>query len=262
MSTSDYRAIAEYYDAENEHSGMLQDDIPFFLSTLPKRRRLDILDLCCGTARSSIPIAQAGHRVVGIDYARDMLVIAKRKRESVGLTDKQLSLKFGNARQLNLGRRFEYVCIFFNTFLNFPTLARQDEVLKRVSAHLKPRGRVWIDVFNPDLALLHGPPRRKVDPSLFFVHSLGRTVYRDVDIRSTPAAQLQHITFDYRWFEGDGTRERHKRIKFDITWIMPREMQLLLERNGFEIEAMYGDHHGGELDDNSPRLIVQGRKTR
>ena len=87
-----YRAIAEYYDAENEHAAMLREDVPFFLRELPRRERQTVLELAVGTGRAAIPIAQAGHRVVGVDYAKDMLAIAKRKRDAVGLSDRELKL--------------------------------------------------------------------------------------------------------------------------------------------------------------------------
>jgi ubiquinone/menaquinone biosynthesis C-methylase UbiE len=83
-----YRAIAEYYDAENENHAVLREDVPFFLGQLPRRRRQSVLELAAGTARAAIPIAQAGHGVVGVDYAADMLDIARRKRDAVGLTDR------------------------------------------------------------------------------------------------------------------------------------------------------------------------------
>src|SRR5688572_20358017 len=86
-----YRAIAEYYDPENERLAWLQRDVPFFLKQLPKKRQ-SVLELACGTARAVIPIAQAGHRVVGVDYAEDMLDIARRKRDGVGLRDRDLKL--------------------------------------------------------------------------------------------------------------------------------------------------------------------------
>src|SRR5688500_17894646 len=86
-----YRAIAEYYDPENERHRILQEDVPFFLGQLPKERQ-SILELAVGTARAAIPLAQAGHSVVGVDYAPDMLEIARRKRDGVGLRDRDLRL--------------------------------------------------------------------------------------------------------------------------------------------------------------------------
>src|SRR5437762_7505096 len=120
-----YRAIAEYYDAENERLQWLQRDVPFFLKHLPRRRQ-DVLELCVGTARAAIPIAQAGHRVLGVDYAKDVLAIACRKRDSVGVPDQQLQLVHADALRLNLRRRFDWIAIFFNTFLGFTTLEQQD----------------------------------------------------------------------------------------------------------------------------------------
>src|SRR5271170_7089892 len=101
MTPRHYKAIAEYYDAENSNHRVLEEDVPFFLGQLPKRRQ-SILELAVGTGRAAIPLAQAGHRVVGIDYAADMLDIARRKRDAVGLGEEQLSLIEGNAMSLDL----------------------------------------------------------------------------------------------------------------------------------------------------------------
>src|SRR5829696_7254824 len=143
--TKRYRAIAKYYDAENERLAWLARDVPFFLRQLPRQRArnqrgLRILDLATGTARAAIPIAQAGHRVVGVDYAKDMLAIARRKRDAVGLRDRELSLVQADILELDLDEKFDAVTIFFNTFLSFTTLEQQDQLLQVVRRHLKPRG--------------------------------------------------------------------------------------------------------------------------
>src|SRR4051794_733536 len=152
-----YRAIADYYDAEYEHSPMLQRDVPFFMSHLPRKRQR-VLDVACGTGRASIPIAQAGHRVLGIDYAQDMLDIAIRKRDYVGLNARQLDFRKHDARKFDLpGERFDWATIFFNTFLGFVTLEDQDAVLRSVHRHLRPRGRLWLDIFQPNLEILSKP---------------------------------------------------------------------------------------------------------
>src|SRR5450755_2803833 len=98
-----YRAMAEYYDAEYAESKMLQQDVPFFLGQLPKKRQ-SILELCVGTARAAIPLAQAGHRVVGVDYAPDLLKIAARKRDAVGLADRDLSFVQHDVLKLDLNK--------------------------------------------------------------------------------------------------------------------------------------------------------------
>jgi ubiquinone/menaquinone biosynthesis C-methylase UbiE len=252
-----YRAIAEYYDAEYAESKMLQQDVPFFLGQSPKRRQ-SILELCVGTARAAIPLAQAGHRVVGVDYAKDLLSIAKRKRDSVGLSDRNLELVYGDVLHLNRREKFDWICIFFNTFLAFPTLEEQDRLLQMVRRHLKPRGRFWIDIFNPDLGLLAGLQTQGFDPHLFHVPSLDRSVFQTTEIQRDIARQVQQVTFHYRWFDADG-REHREKNSFAMTWIFPRELQLLLERNGLEIEHMFGNYDGSELSARSPRMIVRCR---
>lgn len=254
-----YRAIAQYYDAEYAHMKMLERDVPFFLRQLPKRRQ-DVLELCVGTARAAIPIAQAGHRVVGVDYARDLLAIGERKRNAVGLTSRELELRRGDVRRLKLDRKFDWICIFFNTLLAFPTLAELDRVLQVVRRHLKPRGRFWLDIFQPDMALLSGERLKGLDPRIFYVPELDRTVYQTTQIRRKLSEQRQQVTFHYAWFDSRGIQHREKN-SFEMTWLFPRELALVIGRNGLSIERIYGDHDGSDVTDDSPRLIARVRST-
>ncbi len=250
-----YRAIAEYYDAEHAHMKMLRHDVPFFLGQLPKKSQ-SILELATGTARAAIPIAQAGHRVVGVDYARDLLAIARRKRDAAKLTERELELRYGDIRKLHLGRRFDWVCIFFNTFLAFPTLTEQDQLLRTIKNHLKPNGRFWLDIFQPDLRLLSRQNIEAFNPRQFFIPALKRTVLQTADIRQEPSRQVQHVTYKYSWFDSAG-RPHTEQNKFTLTWLFPRELQLLLERNGLRIEHLWGNYDGSKLADDSPRMIAR-----
>ena len=249
-----YHAIADYYDAEYQSRDMLAHDVPFFLGQLPKRRQ-SVLELAVGTARAAIPIAQAGHRVVGTDFDPAMIAIAKRKRDFVGIPERNLKLLRQDAMRTNLPEKFDWICIFFNTLLTFSTLEQQDRMLAGVRKHLKPRGRFWIDIFNPDLALLSRPRNTRLDPVLFHVPHLNRDVMRTADIHPDPVNQRQHVVFEYRWF--DAGRERRQRREFDLTFLFPRELQLLVERNGMQIETLWGNYDGSKLTNQSPRIIAR-----
>jgi SAM-dependent methyltransferase len=250
-----YRAIAEYYDAEYADMKMLQHDVPFFIGQLPKKRQ-NVLELAVGTARAAMPIAEAGHRVTGVDYAADLLNIARRKRDVAGLRERDLTLVQGDIRALELGRTFDWICIFFNTFLAFPTLKEQDELLQRVRRHMKPGGRFWLDIFQPDLRLLTADGGRGFDPRIFFVPGLNRTVYQSTRIQRDVAKQRQEVTFHYSWFDEFGTVHREQN-QFAMTWIFPRELRLLLERNGLRIEKLWGNYDGSALNSESPRMIAR-----
>ena len=43
-----------------------------------------VIDLCCGTGKSSIPLAERGMPVVGLDVSREMLRLYRRKCEAAG----------------------------------------------------------------------------------------------------------------------------------------------------------------------------------
>jgi ubiquinone/menaquinone biosynthesis C-methylase UbiE len=252
-----YRAIAEYYDAENSHHEMLRRDVPFLLRHLPRRQ--EVLELAVGTGRAAIPVAQAGHRIVGVDYARDMLEIARHKRDSVGISDRDLSLVYGNVLRLNLRRKFDWAILLFNTFLAFQTLKDQDALLRGIARHLKPRGRFWLDIFQPNLELIAQAKSKNLDPVLFHVAELNRTVFRTTSVERDPTTQVQKVTFHYRWIDERG-REQRQRVEFALTFVFPRELRLLLERNGFAIEKIYGDYDGSELNADSPRMIALCRR--
>ena len=260
MPRKPYRAPADWYDAENERHDVLKQDVPFFMGQLPARRQ-SILELACGTGRAAIPLALAGHRVAGVDYAPEMVDIAVRKRDAAGLTGRQLALSVGDALDLDLGARFDWVCVFFNTFCNFTTLDLQDRVLAGVERHLKPGGRFWLDVFNPDPGLLAEPLATRRDPYVFRVPdgggaAGGRTIYFSTDVRRGAEPQLQHVVHRYEWFDGKGRRRRATHA-FDMTFFYPRELQLLVERHGLRVEHAWGNYDGTAVTPDAPRIVLR-----
>ncbi|MBC7816130.1 MAG: hypothetical protein IAG10_04455, partial [Planctomycetaceae bacterium] len=127
-----------------------------------------------------------------------------------------------------------------------------------IRRHLAPRGRLWLDVFNPDLSMLAKDVRIGLDPCAFFVPRYDRTVFMTTEIRRTRRPQVQRVTFRYKWFGPDG-REHGQRTEFDMTYFFPRELQMLLERNGLKIERLFGNYDGSEVTPASPRLIARCR---
>lgn len=254
-----YQAIAEYYDAEYVSNSVLDNDVPFLLSHLPKRSA-KVLELCCGTARCAIPLAQAGHRVVGVDIDAELLKIAKRKRDSVGLTEKELSIVRGDVLKFKTDVRFDYAVLIFNTLLNFTTLAEQDRLLENAVRHLKPGGRFWVDIFNPDLSILATPHHAHYDSATFYVPAFDRSVHRTTELERSPdRPQLQLMTFHYTWADAHGELH-HEQVKFEMTWMMPRELVMLLERHGLAVEHLYGDYDGSDVTPDAPRLIACAKK--
>ncbi|MGC4031513.1 MAG: class I SAM-dependent methyltransferase [Tepidisphaeraceae bacterium] len=254
-----YQAIAEYYDAEYVSNDLLDNDVPFLLSHLPMRRQ-KVLELCCGTARAAIPLAQAGHRVVGVDIDAELLRIARRKRDSVGIPEKDLTLVRGDVLKYTAEETFDWAVLIFNTLLNFTTLSEQDRLLANAARQLKKGGRFWVDIFNPDLTILAESHHAHFDSATFYVPALDRSVHRTTEIERDPKRpQLQRTTFHYTWADANGDLQ-HETVKFEMTWMMPRELVMLFERHGFVVDALYGDYDGSPVTPESPRIIACGKK--
>ncbi len=181
------------------------------------------------------------------------------KRDGVGISERDLSFVHGDVLRLKLRRKFDWIILLFNTFLAFQTLEDQDALLQGVLRHLKPRGRFWLDIFQPNLELIAQAKSKNLDPVLFHVPELSRTVFRSTSVERDPATQIQKVTFHYRWIDERG-REHRQRVVFALTFVFPRELRLLLERNGLLIEKNYGDYDGSELNADSPRMIAVCRR--
>lgn len=257
-----YKAIAEYYDPEYAHLDYLQKDVPFVLGHLgPRPKR--VLELAVGTARAAIPIAESGHKVLGIDYDPAILAIARRKRDFIGLSPKQLDLQVADMRSFRGLKPFDAVLLLFNTFLTLTTTSAQIQLLRNCRHNLKRNGRLFLDLFNPNLPLIAERFSFGLDPITFHVPSLdlpqGRTVSRTADLedRETPDRQTRLVTFHYRWFRNGN--ERYRKVAFEMTWIFPRELTLLLTQSGFELELLAGDYDGSGLSTDSSRIIAIAR---
>ena len=247
-----YRAHPEFYDAEYEGNEDLERDVPFLLEELGDAP-LDVLELACGTGRATLPLAAAGHRVVGIDVDPAMLAQAAAKRDAAGVS---IELLEADALTLNLGRQFDRVVLIFNTFLAFTTPEQQDALLANVKKHLRPDGTFWIDVFFPNLPLLAEGHADGIEPHVFYAPSLGRSVFRETEVRQDLVNQIQHVTFHYLWHDDAGDEQRAENA-FDLTWMFPRELAGLLARHGLHITRSFGGYDGGPLDEDSQRMIVE-----
>jgi SAM-dependent methyltransferase len=251
-----YRPIARFYDAEYADLPMLQEDTAFLIHALPRTVK-SVLVLACGSGRSAIPLAESGRRVVGVDIDAGMIARAEQKRDAVGLSAKQLRFECQDVTKLKLSETFDAAVLMFNGLLMFTTLEQQDEVMEGICRHLRPRGTVWIDIFNPDTHRIAEAHEENADVRLFYVDSIGASVQRVTHVSATNTPQVRRTEFEYRWHEGG--RMRRAKIDFEMTYLFPRELRMLVERHGLELEQMWGDYDGSAVSVESPRLIARAR---
>ena len=93
---------ANIYDAMNTNL----DDLHFYKRWLPENKDVQILELCCGTGRLTLPIAKEGYDITGVDYTPSMLAQAKVKASEAGL---EISFIEADIRILNLPEKYDLI---------------------------------------------------------------------------------------------------------------------------------------------------------
>ena len=143
-----YDLMARYYDQTHD---ALTEDVPLVLE-LAAQANGRLLELGCGTGRLLVPLAQAGHRVVGVDNAGAMLARADKRlaqlpvtiRERVTLVEADMTT-FTLAAEL----RPAALCLVpYNTLLHLDEGALR-QTLRQAATHLAANGRLFLDLANP-----------------------------------------------------------------------------------------------------------------
>lgn len=226
-------------------------DLPFYLD-YARRARGEVLELCCGTGRLTIPLAKLGISITGVDFNRAMLAHAKGKARAANC---QIPFRHGDMRSLRLSKKFKMVFIPFNSLLNTYTIKDMECVFATVRAHLAPGGIFVFDVFNPSLHYIVDFGNRPLREKHRFTLPNGRKVLIDERCEYDSARQINRATWVIR-MNGKAYRQ-----ELDMRCIYPLELQALLRYNGFRIIDRFGDFKKGPFRSSSLKQICVCRKS-
>lgn len=206
-----------------------------------------ILEVGCGTGRVAAVLATDGHEVVGVDLSAPMLRLAERRRAALpAAVAARLSFHRADLATLDLGRDFALIVTPARVFQFMLTSAAQREALAALRTHLRPNGRLVLDLFDPRLDRVV-PGAEVITRGGELIHpTTGKRVTWEVTgRRPDPARQL--IVEDWTFSEIDGSGEvlRTTTEQLTLRWSLRSEMRLLFELAGFEVVADYGDFRGG-----------------
>jgi SAM-dependent methyltransferase len=141
--------LARLYDLD-----LVEDpgDVDLYLA-LAARTNGPILELGVGTGRLAVPLAAAGHRVVGVDHDPAMLARAQVAARAAGEEVRsRLELVEADIVGLRLptAGSFGLVFVALNSLLMLPTRGAQRDALRTMAAHLAPGGLAVVDAWLPD----------------------------------------------------------------------------------------------------------------
>ncbi|WP_042220915.1 class I SAM-dependent methyltransferase [Oceanobacillus manasiensis] len=239
------------YDKENDS---YNQDIAYILK-LAKKFNGPIVDLGCGTGRATIPLAKAGHKVLGVDLHSGMLKHAKEKAAAEGVS---IPFTEQDCTKLDLGQKSDFIFMVGNSFQHFLTNEGQDRLLASIQSHLITGGRFLFDTRFPSTYELSCSE----DEEPGFTYKDGRhSVHVSYISQYDPLNQIQHNITIRRSFDENGKLLEEKRSAINLRFVFPLEMERLLERHGFTIEGVYQDWKETPLTTEASSMIYVCKKS-
>lgn len=134
--------IAEVYDQTETYT----DDIEFICRLLGDTAPLRILEPFCGTGRILIPLALAGHSLVGFDRAQGMLELA-RPKVALLPDDAQgrIAIFQADALTSDWPVGFDLVILGGNCFYGLSSASDQLSCIRAAYASLREGGLLYVD---------------------------------------------------------------------------------------------------------------------
>jgi SAM-dependent methyltransferase len=254
-SLPEYVDYAEYYDFDHD----TRVDVEFYLA-FARRCGSPILELACGTGRLIIPLAEAGYEVFGVDLSENMLAVCRHKVKDKRLGHR-VQLTQADMATFDLPRKdFALTYIPVRSFMHLFTQEDQLSCLRRVYEHLRPGGYFIVDVYVPNYRLLAQEPHGLYVVMREFDLPNGHHVIRkERFVRNDSVNQVQHSDFRFEEYDPTGALVRERIVPMVTRYTFRYELQLLLERVGFEIVDIYRDYEGNPFDGTGEIIAVTRR---
>ena len=233
------------------HHQTYWEDIPFWME-MAARQGGPILELGCGTGRISVPIAQEGYQVFGLDKDYSMLEVLKKN--PLLNTVRQLDVIQADAAAFHLAIQFALVIMPCNTYSTFNEKERR-EVLNQVNAHMASGGAFVFSTPNPEL-LKDLSLHRDSEIDEVIIHPV--TGYPVQVVNSWERySNIFELNWHYDHLLPDGTVDR---VTFQVNQhiVNYKKHSAEFADAGLSLSCIYGDYDFSDYRSGSPYLILMG----
>src|SRR5205823_6203636 len=143
-----------------------------------------------------------------------------------------------------LDAQYDLALIAVKSLAYLTSRADQQQTLQQVAAHLRPGGLLVLDLLHPAPAWLLEAPGSLRQDLVRHLPERGVTVARTEAVVSTDlATQVGVIRSAYEVVAADGAVTK-RFVEWPYRYLYRFEAELLLERAGFAVEALYGGYAG------------------
>lgn len=220
-----------------------EKEVAFLRGVLKKG---NVLDLCCGPGRHSVPLSSLG-RVVSFDLSRYLLSALRERSRGVGSYE-NVSLIEGDMRQLPFKSGFFDSAINLQTSFGYFSDDENELVLQEVSRTLKPNAVFVLETANPGWILSNFQARGWGETRSFFALEERYLDWKMKRMRS-------------RWILIDKKDGKINEMLVDDRLYDLNELKELLLKAGFEIVSVFGSPEKEEFDvTRSRRILLVTRK--
>lgn len=231
-----YANLSQYYD------GLFpfKEEIFQFLLRFIPQGEARVLDAACGTGTYSLPLAEEGHGVCGLDLSQEMINLAKKKDKN-----KRVDYQIRNMLDVEgLGSLKTILCLG-NSLAHLGSEEELHRFFVNARSHLIPFGYLVVQVVNFDAIMAQGAT---LLPILYYENVSFCRTYTPVSVSS--------LRFDAELTVGG-------KKSSDRLWLRPllhEELLDLFSSYGFSVQA-FGSFSLTPYEAlRSPSLVLVGEK--
>jgi SAM-dependent methyltransferase len=247
---------ADYIEFSNPHLVSIYNAVnaidsykDFYLSLVQKIAAKKIIDIGCGTGLLTCALAKHGCQMIGVEPSEDMINIAKKNEYGENVTwivGDALKLKRNDA---DLAIMTGHVVQFYleDTYW--------DQALKSINTSLRVGGHIAFESRNPAVKpWFKGWPDKEEAANSYSDSIKGEIKwwYEPIKIKGN------RILYKNRYFIVK-TQEHLTSIN-ELIFRSKEEITKSLQKNGFNVEAVYGDWDGRAFDKSSEEMIFVAKK--
>lgn len=241
----------QLYDIENKKTY----ELPFLMKWAEKLdvKNQTILDLACGTGRITIPFAEAGYHLLGVDIHEGMLARAKEK------TEPNVTLSWINQNCLhldpNIRSPFAYMVRW--AFQLFLTNDHQNKLLQSVHNVLMEDGIFIFDTTSPLMQNVSQSRSRELFRVMKDEKSRKYHIYYGMN--HEPDTQVIHYQITREFYDDNEVVEEI--ISTEVMRHTPiEELEETLSTNGFKVLHIYDGWREKALHSESHKRVFVCQK--
>jgi ubiquinone/menaquinone biosynthesis C-methylase UbiE len=231
-NTINFDIVADIYDSYVN----VDYDIPFFLKETENYEK-DILELMCGTGRISIPLLQAGKRMVCVDYSNCMLDIFKSK---ISGKDYNLQLINIDVAELKFQNKFGMILLPFHSLSEILEKEKQLEALNRISECLETGGTFICALQNPAIKLKTADGIKRSLGE--FRTGNNKKILISYMNKRNPGTGIVSGYQVYELFDENNLIIETRRLEINFLPVSDKEFQEMVGCAGMKITDVFGDY--------------------